>query len=54
VNYLSAVERLQYTAACDRVHNPSAMSVWIRIDSRTGATTQRIVEVPGGATLSLA
>ncbi|MEC5387404.1 polysaccharide deacetylase family protein [Uliginosibacterium sp. H3] len=54
VDYLAAVERLQYTAACDRVHNPSAAPVWIRIDSRASSTPQRIVEVPGGATLTLA
>ncbi|HSD36439.1 MAG TPA: polysaccharide deacetylase family protein [Rhodocyclaceae bacterium] len=53
VDYLAAVERLQYTAACDRVHNPSAIPVWIRIDSRTATASQRIVEIPGGATLAL-
>jgi peptidoglycan/xylan/chitin deacetylase (PgdA/CDA1 family) len=53
VDYLAAVDRLQYTAACDRVHNPSATSAWIRVDSRTPDTTQRIVEIPGGATLTL-
>jgi peptidoglycan/xylan/chitin deacetylase (PgdA/CDA1 family) len=53
VDYLAAVDRLQYTASCDRVHNPSAASVWIRVDSRSADTPQRIVEVPGGTTLSL-
>lgn len=54
VDYLMAVDRLQYTASCDRVHNPSAASVWIRVDSRDGGPAQRVVEVPCGATLTLA
>jgi len=53
VDYLAAVERLQYTAACNLVHNPSASSVWIRVDARLGMQPPRIVEIPAGATVSL-
>jgi len=53
VDYLAAVERLQYTATCDRVHNPSACPVWIRVDSLTASEPQRTVEIPAGTTLSL-
>lgn len=46
VDYMDAAERLQYTAAADRVYNPSAGSVWIEVDGRK-------VEVPGGAMISI-
>lgn len=56
VDYMAAVERLQYTVTCDRVHNPSARAVWIRVDTRKDSHSRsesHSVEIPGGATLSL-
>lgn len=41
VDYLSDAERLQFTAAADRVYNPNARSVWLQVDGR-------ILEIPGG------
>ncbi|CAM3733344.1 polysaccharide deacetylase family protein [Marinicrinis lubricantis] len=32
VDYMRAAERLQFSAACDFVYNPSAMSVWLSVD----------------------
>lgn len=50
-DYLDAVERLRYTAACDRVHNPSAQPVWIRVDRPAGK--QHLIEVPPGTMIAL-
>ena len=41
VDYMEAAGRLQFTAAGDRVYNPSACSIWVEVDHRK-------VEVPGG------
>ncbi|GAA5168015.1 polysaccharide deacetylase family protein [Viridibacterium curvum] len=55
IDYLDALERLQFTADSRRVHNPSALSVWLRTDSRTpDGYCQQIIEVPGGAHIKLA
>lgn len=32
MNYLDAVNRLEYTASCNMVYNPSIMSVWITVN----------------------
>lgn len=47
VDYMEAAKRLQYTADHSLVYNPSIISVWLTIDG------DRIVEVPGGASVSL-
>jgi len=41
-DYMEAFERLQFSADCRIVRNPSATSVWLYADDR-------LVEVPGGA-----
>ncbi|HZG56814.1 polysaccharide deacetylase family protein [Paenibacillus sp.] len=41
VDYLQAFDRLQFSAACDFVYNPSAASVWLSVDGD-------IVEAKGG------
>lgn len=46
MDYLEAAERLQYSATCNMVHNPSAMSVWITVDDAP-------VEILGGETKQL-
>jgi len=46
VDYMDAANRLQFTAAADRVYNPSACGVWIEADGRK-------VEIPGGALVRL-
>lgn len=42
IDYLDAAERLQFSADCSFVYNPSAMSVWISIDN------DKIMEIKGG------
>lgn len=44
VDYMKAFSRLQFSAALDFVHNPSAASVWLSVDGE-------IAEIPGGATV---
>lgn len=46
VDYMEAADRLQFTAAGDKVFNPSASSVWLEVDGKK-------VEVPGGALVTL-
>lgn len=46
VDYMEAAGRLQFTAAGDRVFNPSACSVWLEVDRKK-------VKVPGGALVML-
>lgn len=46
VDYMDAAKRLQYTAAGDKVYNPSFQSVWIEVD-------RKHVEIPGGQTVTL-
>lgn len=46
VDYMEAANRLQFTALCDKVYNPSVQTVWLEVDKQK-------VEVPGGAYLSL-
>lgn len=46
VDYLNAAKNLKYTAVCDKVYNPNAMSVWIQ-------TPTKILEIPGGQTVEL-
>ena len=45
-DYMDAAARLQFTAAGDKVFNPSACSVWVEADRQK-------VEVPGGALVTL-
>lgn len=45
-DYMQAVERLEFSAECTMVHNPSAISVWIDVDDKS-------VEVKSGETLRL-
>jgi Polysaccharide deacetylase len=54
IDYLAALDRLQFTADSSRVHNPSALSVWLRADFLTpDGPVQKLVEVPGGAQLKI-
>ena len=46
VDYMDAAERLQFTAAGDKVYNPSALSIWIEVDKEK-------LEIPGGALVTL-
>ncbi len=46
-DYMDAAERLQFTAACDRVYNPSAIPVWIELDR------ERHLEIAPGALVTL-
>ena len=46
VDYMEAAGRLQFTAAGDKVYNPSACSVWVEVDLQK-------VEVPGGKLVTL-
>lgn len=46
VDYLEAASRLQFTAAGDRVFNPSACSIWLEVDGEKK-------EVPGGKRVAL-
>lgn len=46
VDYMDAAGRLQFTAAGDRVHNPSAIPVWLEVDGGKG-------EIPAGATVTI-
>jgi len=45
-DYLQACDRLQFSAACDFVYNPSAMSVWLSVGGD-------IVEAKGGTRTAL-
>lgn len=47
VDYLADAARLQYTAQADRVYNPNAQTIWIRIGEQK-------YEIPGGKTVELA
>lgn len=47
IDYLDAVNRLQYAADSSFVYNPSAISVWIVVDDDT------YVEIPGGQKVNL-
>lgn len=44
VDYVKAINNLKFTIDADMVYNPSAQSVWIRVDDK-------VIEVPGGATV---
>ena len=46
VDYMEAASRLQFTAAGDKVFNPSACPVWVEVDREK-------VEIPGGTLVSL-
>lgn len=46
MDYLDASNRLQFTANCQKVYNPSAMSVWITVEDIP-------VEIKGGETKQL-
>ena len=39
VDYMNAAKNLKYTADMDKVYNPSAISVWISVDSQTYVIT---------------
>lgn len=45
-DYMDAAKRLQFTAAGDRVFNPSACSLWLEVNGQK-------VEAPGGALTAL-
>lgn len=47
IDYLDAAKRLQYTADYTHVYNPSAISVWLKVDDAF------YVEVPAGAFVDL-
>ena len=44
--HVEAAQRLQFTAAGDKVYNPSACSIWVEAGGKK-------VEVPGGGMVSL-
>lgn len=46
VDYMNAAKNLRYTAACDKVYNPSAIPVWISVDGN-------IHKIDGGMTVQL-
>ncbi len=46
VDYMEDAKRLRFTAACDKVFNPNAGSVWLEVDGGKA-------EIPGGALVSL-
>ena len=46
VDYMEAASRLQFTAAGDKVFNPSTCPVWVEVDREK-------VEIPGGTLVSL-
>ena len=46
VDYMDAAARLQFTAAGDKVFNPSACDLWVEADRQK-------VEIPGGALVTL-
>lgn len=46
VDYLDAASRLQFTAAADKVYNPSATPVWLEVDKHHK-------EIPAGALVDL-
>ncbi len=43
-DYVKAYGQLKFSAACDFVYNPTAMSIWLSVDSIT-------TEIPGGSTV---
>lgn len=45
-DYMDAADRLQFTAAGDKVYNPSACDVWLEVEGQK-------VEVPGGTLTAL-
>jgi len=47
IDYMDAAGRLKFTADCEAVYNPGAMSVWLEIDGK------RYVEVKGGSYIEL-
>jgi hypothetical protein len=46
IDYLEAAQRLQYSASCNMVYNPSVLSVWITVNDMP-------VEIRGGETKHL-
>jgi len=46
VDYLKAFQNLKFSASCQFVYNPSALSVWLQVDNQ-------IVEIKGGSQISL-
>lgn len=48
IDYMEAAKRLQYTADCSAVYNPSAISVWVQPFEEGGTWGQGVVEVPAG------
>lgn len=46
VDYLKAFQNLKFSALCQFVYNPSALSVWLQVDNL-------IVEVKGGSQIHL-
>ena len=46
VDYMNAAKSLRYTAACDKVYNPSALTVWISVDGK-------ILSVGAGKTIEI-
>ncbi|MFC3767071.1 polysaccharide deacetylase family protein [Paenibacillus sp. GCM10012303] len=46
VEYMTALGRLRWSASCEWVHNPSAISVWVSAENHA-------VEIPGGQTVRL-
>lgn len=54
IDYLDAAQRLRLTARGDVVHNPSAISVWVRYDKHDDHAQHPVIcEVPPGATIRL-
>ena len=51
IDYLEAARRLQYTADCSAVYNPSAISVWVQPKEDGVEWGQDVTEVPAGATV---
>lgn len=46
-DYVRALNQLRFSVSCRLIHNPSATPVWVSAENDT-------VEIPGGATISLA
>jgi len=47
IDYLEILDRLQFTANCEKVFNPSAQSAWVTVD------VAEAVEIPAGALVDL-